>query len=68
MKKFHGFDTTKFIANILENEFFVKDLVDILFSFVLQVAKKDVNLYPQTNMLSSHLLNSILLFFFTNML
>jgi hypothetical protein len=45
-KIFHGFDTTKFIVNILKNEFFVKDLVD---------------------MLSSHLLNFILLFVFTNM-
>jgi hypothetical protein len=29
-------------------KFFVQDLVDMLSSFVLQVAKKDVNLYPQT--------------------
>ncbi len=46
-KIFHGFDTTKFIANILKNDFFVKDLVDMLSAFVLQVAKKNVNLYPQ---------------------
>jgi hypothetical protein len=35
----------KLITNLSENEESIKDLVDMLSSFVLQVAKKDDNLY-----------------------
>jgi hypothetical protein len=45
---FRGLDITISIANLLENESFVKDLLDMLSSFVLQVAKKDGCLYPPT--------------------
>jgi hypothetical protein len=38
---FLGFDTNKLIANLLEDEYSIKDLVDMLSSFVLQVAKQD---------------------------
>jgi hypothetical protein len=47
-KVFHSLDTTRSIANLLENESFVKDLVNMLSSFVLQVVKKDGSLYPPT--------------------
>lgn len=52
MEKFHGFDTNKLIINLLEDEFFIKDLVDMLSSFVLQVVKQDDNLYPPTKYIS----------------
>jgi hypothetical protein len=35
-----GLDTTKSIANLLKYEYFVKDLVDMISFFILQVAKK----------------------------
>jgi hypothetical protein len=34
-KLFCGFDTTKFIVNLFEDEGLIKDLVDMLSSFVL---------------------------------
>jgi hypothetical protein len=37
--------TQKLIANLSKNEKSIKDLVDMLSSFVLQVAKKDNNPY-----------------------
>jgi hypothetical protein len=39
-KLFCGFDTTKFIVNMFEDEGLVKILVDMLSSFVLQITKK----------------------------
>jgi hypothetical protein len=47
-KLFHGFNTIKSIADIFLNENLTKDLVDMLLSFVLQVAKKYGKLYPPT--------------------
>jgi hypothetical protein len=44
----HGLDTTRSIVDLLKDEYFVKDLVDMLSSFVLQVTKKDGSLYPPT--------------------
>jgi hypothetical protein len=44
---FCGFDTLKFIVDVFKDEGLIKDLVDI-FYFLLQVAKKDDNLYPPT--------------------
>jgi hypothetical protein len=41
-----GLDTTRSIAYLLKDEYFVKDLVDMISSFILQVAKKDGSLYP----------------------
>ncbi len=40
MVSFYGFDTMKSIVDLSKDESFFKDLVDMLFSFVLQVAKK----------------------------
>jgi len=45
---FCGFDTIRLIVDLLEDESFVKNLMDMLSSFVLQVAKKDGNMYPLT--------------------
>ncbi len=45
---FHGFNMAKSIVNLFENEGLIKDLVDMLSSFVLQVAKKYGSLYPPT--------------------
>ncbi len=42
---FQSFNTQKSIIDLFENEESIKDLVDVLFSFVLQVAKKDSNQY-----------------------
>jgi len=42
---FCGFDTTRSITNLSKDESFIKDLVNMLSSFVSQVAKKDGNLY-----------------------
>lgn len=47
-KLFHGFNTIKSITDIFLNENLTKDLVDMLLSFVLQVAKKYDKLYPPT--------------------
>ncbi len=44
---FCDFDMQKSITN-LENEKFIKYIVDMLSSFVLQVAKKDGSLYLPT--------------------
>jgi hypothetical protein len=49
---FCGFDTSKFIIDLFEDEGSIKDLVDMLFSFFLQVAKKDGSLYPPTRYIS----------------
>ncbi len=46
---FHSFDTTRSIANLLEDEFCINNLVDMLSFFVLQVAKKNGSMYPLTN-------------------
>jgi hypothetical protein len=43
---FCDFDMKKFIIDFFGNEDYVKDLVNMLFSFVLQVAKKKGNLHP----------------------
>jgi hypothetical protein len=45
-KVLRGLDTTRSIAYLLKDEYFVKDLVDMISSFILQVAKKDGSLYP----------------------
>jgi hypothetical protein len=37
---FQSFNTQKSIIDLFENEESIKDLVDVLFSFVLQVVKK----------------------------
>jgi hypothetical protein len=42
---FCGFDTTKSIVDLSKDEGLIKDLVDMLSSFILQVAKKDGSLY-----------------------
>jgi hypothetical protein len=36
----------KFIIDLFENEDNIKDLMDMVSLFVMQVAKKDDNLYP----------------------
>jgi hypothetical protein len=46
--KLWGYETKKLIANLSEDENFVMTLVDMLSNFVLQVAKKDGNMYPPT--------------------
>jgi hypothetical protein len=50
---FHGFDTMKSIVDLSEDESFLKDLEDMLFSFILQVARMVVFIL-QLSMLSSH--------------
>jgi len=37
-----------FIIDLFENEDNIKDLIDMVSLFVMQVAKKDDNLYPLT--------------------
>jgi len=44
-KVFHGYDIEKSIEDIFEDEDFVKDLINMLSFFILQVAKIDGNLY-----------------------
>jgi hypothetical protein len=45
-KVFWNFDMKKFIIDLFENEDNIKDLMDMVSLFVMQVAKKDDNLYP----------------------
>ncbi len=47
-KVFRNFDIKKFIIDLFENEDNPKDLMDMVSLFVMQVAKKDDNLYPPT--------------------
>jgi hypothetical protein len=47
-KVLRGLDITRSIAYLLKDEYFRKDMVDMISSFVLQVAKKDGSLYPPT--------------------
>jgi len=47
-KLFCAFDTSIIIVDLSKDEGLIKDLVDMLFSFVLQVAKKNGSLYPRT--------------------
>jgi hypothetical protein len=35
---FYGLDITRLVANLSKDEFYVKDLVDMLSYFILQVA------------------------------
>jgi hypothetical protein len=42
---FHGFDIQKFIKDLFKTKSNVRDLVNMIFSFVLQGAKKDGSLY-----------------------
>jgi hypothetical protein len=42
---FCGFDTTKSIVDLSEDEGLMKDLADMLSSLILQVVKKDGSLY-----------------------
>ncbi len=49
---FCAFDTNKLIANLLEGKSSIKNFADILFYFVLQVAKQDDSLYPLTKYIS----------------
>jgi hypothetical protein len=48
MKAILWFDMTKSIFDLFEDEGSVKNFVDMLPIFVLQVAKKDDSLYPPT--------------------
>jgi hypothetical protein len=48
MEIFSRFDTTKSIAKFSKDEFFVKDVVDMLSTFVWQVTKKYGNMYLPT--------------------
>ncbi len=45
---FCAFDTRKSIIDMSKDEGSIKDLVGMLSSFVLQVARKDGSMYPQT--------------------
>lgn len=47
-RSFCGFDINKSITNLLEDESSITNLVDMLSSLVLQVAKQDDSLYPPT--------------------
>jgi hypothetical protein len=57
----------KSIFDLLKDESFFKDLVDMLFSFLLQVAKKDGIFYSPTKYVVFPFKNSTLLFAFANM-
>ncbi len=48
MGVFHNLNTTRLITDFLEDEFFVKDVVDMFSSFILQVTKKGGNMYFPT--------------------
>jgi hypothetical protein len=45
-RSFCGFDTMKFVTNLLEYEGSIKDLEDILSSFILYVVEKNGSLHP----------------------
>ncbi len=47
-KNLWGFNTDKFIINLLDNVNSIKELVEMLALFILQVEKKDGSLYLAT--------------------
>jgi len=63
---FHGFDTTRSIIDLSKNESYVKDLVDIISFFVLQVAKKIVAYIFQLGNFYPLMFQMKLLFYFCN--
>jgi hypothetical protein len=48
MESLLQFCVTKSITNFLKDESYVKNMVDMLSSFVLQVANKNGSMYPPT--------------------
>jgi len=50
---FHGFGIQKFIKELFKMKRNVRDLVNMIFSFVLQVMKKDGNMYLITRYIFS---------------
>jgi hypothetical protein len=63
-----GFDKKKYIVDFFEDESFIKDLMDILSSFALQVAKKICSLYiPTKYVVFPFFKIHIVFFFFANM-
>jgi hypothetical protein len=65
-KVFHGLDTTRSIVNLSKDESYVKDLVDIISYFVLQVAKKMVACILQPNNFYPLMFQIKLVFYFCN--
>jgi hypothetical protein len=63
-KLFCGFDTMNFIANLSEVEGLIKNLVDMLSSFVLQVTKKMATCIHQPGIGPYHFLNVFIIRFF----
>jgi len=63
-KLFCGFDTMNFIANLSEVEGLIKNLVDMLSSFVLQVTKKMATYIHQPGIGPYHFLNVFIIRFF----
>jgi len=47
-RSFRGFDTMKFVTNLLEEEGSIKDLEDMLSSFILYIVEKIGGLHPRT--------------------
>jgi len=58
-----GFDRKKYIADFFKDEYSIKDLMDILSAFVLQVAKKIATYILQQSMFYPIFLNPYCYFF-----
>jgi len=63
-KLFCGFNIMNFIANLSEVESLIKDLVDMLSFFVLQVTKKMAAYILQPGIIPYHFLNFFIIRFF----
>ncbi len=57
-RSFRGFDTTKSGIDLLEDEGSIKDLEDMLSSFILYVVEKNGSLHPRTKYNSLRFLES----------
>ncbi len=62
-KLFYGFDITKFIVNLFEDEGLIKILVYMLSSFVLQITKKMLACILQLGIVLYHFLNVFIIRF-----
>jgi hypothetical protein len=64
LRQFQDYDIQKPIINLLEGEEIVKDLIDMLCLFVLQVTKKDGTIYPLNKLIYETCFFQFFSFFF----
>jgi hypothetical protein len=64
MEEFQGYDTQKSIVSLFENKKTIKELIDMLVLFMLQITEKDGTMYLLTMVLLFIILLFVFLFYF----